>query len=508
MTISSSRDAAGPTDAPEVPGAEAGSPPNPRRWAALTFIGLAQLMIVLDMTIVNIALPSAQKALAISDGNRQWIITAYTLAFGSLLFLGGRIADYTGRRRAFMIGLIGFAGASALGGASPNFGTLLAARTLQGMFAALLAPAVLALISVNFTKSDERAKAFGILGAIAAGGGAFGLIVGGTLTEYLDWRWCLFVNVPIAVVAAFGWYTLPADHRAAVRARFDLPGVVLVVAGLLAVVYGCSEAESSGWSSGKVIGLLVAGVVLLAVFVVVESRVTEPLLPLRVLLNRTRGSAYLAVGLAIVGMFSLFLFLTYYEQVVRGYSPVKTGCAFLPLTAGVLAGAGGISRRLLPKLPPRAIMAPGLLFGAIGVGWLTVLSPTTSYAGVLLPAQFVIGLGMGLVMAPAMNYATYGVDLRDTGVASASVTTMQQIGGSIGIALLNTIATSATTSYVGSHAKSPALLGNALTHGFTTGFGWAAGILAVAVVLVAALMNTPAPDPNAASDGAPAVHMG
>lgn len=507
MTTSPPRDVAGAQD-------ESGSAPggavaaeNPRRWSALVFIGLAQLMIVLDMTIVNIAMPSAQRALSISDGNRQWIITAYTLAFGSLLLLGGRIADYTGRRRAFLIGLFGFAGASALGGAAPNFAVLIASRTLQGAFAALLAPAVLALIAVNFTRPADRAKAFGVLGAIAAGGGALGLIVGGTLTQYLDWRWCLFVNVPIAVIAAFGWFSLPADQRTPGRVRFDLPGVLLVVLGLLGIVYGCSEAESHGWSSGLVLSMLIGGGVLLAAFIAVELRTAEPLLPVHVVFNRTRGAAYLGVGLAIVGMFSLFLFLTYYQQVVRGYSPVRTGCAFLPLTFGVLVGAGGISRRLLPKAPPRAMMAPGLVIATGGVAWLTTLGPSTSYWGVILPAEFLVGLGMGLVMAPAMSYATYQVKEGDTGVASACVTTMQQIGGSVGIALLNTIATNATTSYAHSHKPSPALMGDALAHGFSAGFAWAAVILAVAAALVVVIMNTPAPAAGDEMSG-PAVHLG
>jgi EmrB/QacA subfamily drug resistance transporter len=478
-----------PSPATELRSPSGPAPAGRRRWAALVFICLAQLMIVLDATIVNIALPSAQRDLGVSDGDRQWIITAYTLAFGGLLLLGGRVADYTGRRRAFLVGLFGFAGASALGGAAPGFGVLLAARACQGAFGALLAPSALSLLAVTFTRPGERAKAFGVFGAIAAGGGAIGLILGGLLTEYLDWRWCLYVNVPIAVICAFGWYVLPGD-RGSGRARLDVPGALLAVGGLVAVVYGCSRAESDGWWSGPVVGLLVAGVVLLAVFALVESRVPHPLLPLRVVWDRTRGGAYFAVAVAVVAMFGMLLLLTYYLQVVRGYSPVRTGVAFLPLTAAVLVSAGGIASRLLPRVPPRTLMAPGLLVVAAGLAWLARLDAGTSYAAGILPAQLLVGLGMGVVMAPAMNYATHEVDAREAGVASATANTAQQVGGSIGVALLNTIATSATASYLASHGRR---LKEGLVHGFTHGFLTAAVILAVAACVLALLMNTPRP---------------
>ncbi|MFE6777425.1 MFS transporter [Streptomyces sp. NPDC057702] len=520
----SDREPGGSPEPEPAPGAHAAAttasattaPPanaHPRRWLALLFVGLAQLMIVLDITIVNIALPSAQQDLHISAGDRQWVITAYTLAFGSLLLFGGRIADYTGRRRAFLIGLAGFASASALGGAAGDLGMLLAARALQGAFAALLAPSALSLLAVMFTQAKERAKAFGIFGAIAAGGGALGLVLGGLLTEYLTWRWCLYVNVPIAIGALFGWYALPADTpTGGKRARFDIPGVLLAVAGLVAVVYGCSEAESDGWDSGPVLGLLGAGVLLLAAFVVAEARARTPLLPLRVVLDRTRGGAYLAVGLSMVGMFAMFLFLTYYLQTVKDYSAVVTGVAFLPLTAGVLFGAGGVATRLIPRVPPRALVAPGLLLSASGVAWLIPLSPDSSYAGGVLPAELLVGMGMGLVMAPAMNYATHGVRPEDTGIASASVTTAQQIGGSIGTALLNTIAASTTSDYLAAHhPPTPQVAKQALTEGFSDAFVVAALILATAAVLVGLLMNTPRPrrDTTTAKDTDPTpAHLG
>ncbi|AKH85030.1 Puromycin resistance protein pur8 [Streptomyces sp. CNQ-509] len=495
-----------------------------RRWLALAFIGLAQLMIVLDVTIVNIALPSAQADLGISDGDRQWVITAYTLAFGGLLLLGGRIADYTGRRRAFLTGLVGFAAASALGGAAPGFGALLGARAAQGAFAALLAPAALSLLTTSFTEQRDRARAFGIFGAIAAGGGAIGLVAGGALTEYLDWRWCLYVNVPIAVLAAAGWWVLPADTRPQVRQRIDGPGAVLAVTGLVAVVYGCSEAESEGWDSALVLGLLFLGVALLTGFVLYERNAAAPLLPLRVVLSRARGSAFLGIALATVGMFAMFLFLTYYMQVVMGYSALKTGVAFLPLTAGVLAGAGGLASRLLPRVPPRALIVPGLLLASAGTGWLATVDVDTSYAAGVLPAELVLGFGMGMVMAPAINYATHGVRAEEAGVASATVNTAQQIGGSIGTALLNTIATSTTADYLAERLPAagaleerraaggpvPDVVKAGLVEGFSSAYTVASAILVVAAAVVAVVMNTPRPAPAkpGAPAPAPAAHLG
>ncbi|MEU8801880.1 MFS transporter [Spirillospora sp. NPDC048819] len=476
---------------------------TPRRWAALLFIGLAQLMIVLDATVVNIALPSLQRDLGISDGDRQWIITAYMLAFGSLLLLGGRIADYTGRKRTFLIALAGFTGASALGGAAADFEMLLTARALQGAFGALLGPSALSLLTVTFTRPKERAKAFGIWGAISATGGAIGLLAGGALTDYLDWRWCLYINIPIALIAAIGGYMVLTESRHAGRARFDVPGVLLVTGGLVAIVYATSRAESDGWSSATVTGLLAAGAVLLAAFIVVESRVPQPLLPLRVIADRTRGGAYLTVGLAVIGMFGAFLFLTYYMQVVKGYSPIKTGVAFLPMVTAVLISAGAISTRMLPRLPPRALIVPGMLISSAGMLWMLTLETGTSYAGGVLVAQLLLGFGAGMIMPVALNYATHGVHQDDSGVASATINTAQQIGGSIGTALLNTIATSATADYLASHAAqgaNPALAKQAVVEGFGAAGAWAGGILLAGTLIIAVLMNTPRPGRDAAED--------
>ncbi|REE97602.1 EmrB/QacA subfamily drug resistance transporter [Thermomonospora umbrina] len=476
-----------------------------RRWAALFFMGLAQLMIVLDGTVVNIALPSLQRDLGISDGDRQWIITAYTLAFGGLLLLGGRIADYTGRKRAFLIGLIGFAGASALGGAANDLETLLSARALQGAFAALLGPSALSLLTVTFTQPKERAKAFGIWGAITAVGGAIGLLAGGALTDYLDWRWCLYISVPIALIAVAGGYVLLTESRNEGGARFDVPGVLLVTGGLVAIVYATSRAESDGWGSTRVIGLLAGGAVLLAVFALVESRVAQPLLPPRLIADRTRGGAYLSVGLAMLGMFGAFLFMTYYLQVVKGYSPIRTGVAFLPMTVAVLMSAGGLATRLLPKVAPRMLIMPGLVLIASGMLWLRTMETDTGYVEGVLVSGLLLGFGAGMIMPVAFNYATHGVDRRDAGVASASVNTAQQISSSIGTALLNTIAIGATADYVASHASqgaSPAFAKTAMLEGFVAAGTWAAGILLAGALIVAILMNTPRPGPKAVPEDA------
>ncbi|MFD7920723.1 MFS transporter [Streptomyces sp. NPDC059740] len=471
---------------------------DPRRWKALIFIALAQLMVVLDATIVNIALPSAQADLGISDGNKQWVITAYALAFGGLLLFGGRIADLWGRKRTFTVGLIGFALASALGGAAGSTSMLLGARALQGVFGALLAPSALSLLAVTFTEARERAKAFGIFGAIAGGGGAVGLILGGVLTEYMDWRWTFFVNIPFAVVAAAGAVlviTEPAGSRN--RSRLDVPGVLLATTGLVSLVYGFTRAESDGWTAGVTLGLFAAAVVLLAAFLVVESRTRRPLLPLRVVTNRNRGGVYLSLALAVIGMFGLFLFLTYYLQVVKGYSPVTTGLAFLPMVAGMITGSTQIGARLMTRVRPRYLMAPGFALASLGLLVLTQIDLDTPYASGILPGLIMMGLGMGTAFMPAMSLATHGVQPSDAGVASAMVNTSQQVGGAIGTALLNTIAAGATTAYATAHAAGAtsveALKLQAMVHGFSSAIWWAVGILALAAVLAFTFVNTCGP---------------
>jgi predicted MFS family arabinose efflux permease len=348
-----------------------------------------------------------------------------------------------------------------------------------------------------FTESRERAKAFGIYGAIAGGGSAVGLILGGLLTEYLDWRWTFFVNIPFAVVAAIGGFLVirePAGSRNS--SGLDIPGVVLVTLGLVSLVYGFTRAESDGWTASVTIGLFVAAVVLLAAFALVESKVRSPLLPLRVVTNRNRGGVYMSLGLAIIAMFGLFLFLTYYLQVVKGYSPVQTGFAFMPMVAGMIIGSTQIGARLMTRVPPRLLMAPGFLLAAVGMLILTQMEIDSSYVGLVLPAQILLGLGMGTAFMPAMSLATYGVQPRDAGVASAMVNTSQQVGGAIGIALLNTIAASAATAWATAHAAEAGTLGKVVfanqtaVHGYATAIWWAVGILVLAAVIVITLVNT------------------
>lgn len=353
-----------------------------------------------------------------------------------------------------------------------------------------------------FTDAKERAKAFGIYGAIAGGGGAVGLILGGFLTEYLNWRWTFFVNIPFAIVAAVGAYLVirePAGGRN--RSPLDIPGVVLSTLGLVSLVYGFTRAESAGWSDSLTIGMFVAAAVLLLAFVVTESRVKSPLLPLRVVTDRNRGGVYLSLGLAIIAMFGLFLFLTYYLQVVKGYTPVKTGFAFMPMIVGMITGSTQIGARLMTRVPPRLLMGPGFLVAAVGMLLLTQLDIDTSYAAVILPGQLLLGLGMGTAFMPAMSLATHGIEPRDAGVASAMVNTSQQVGGAIGTALLNTIAASATTAYVVDHAagaSDPKLLQlQAMVSGFAAAIWWAVGILVGASAIAVTLINTGRPGTGA-----------
>ncbi|KUM92792.1 Puromycin resistance protein pur8 [Streptomyces cellostaticus] len=478
----------------EPPSATAGAEDtDPRRWWGLVVIALAQLMVVLDATIVNIALPSAQHDLGMTDANRQWVITAYTLAFGGLLLLGGRIADLAGRKRTFVIGLVGFAAASALGGAAATPGMLFGARALQGAFAAVLAPSALSLLTTTFTDPRERGKAFGIYGALAGSGSAIGFIVGGLLTEYLNWRWCLYVNVPIAVLAVLGAFALLHDRPGHGGARLDVPGAALGCGGLVAIVYGFSEAQPRGWTDPLVLALFAAGVVLLAAFVWWQTRAPSPLLPLHIVKDRNRAGCFLTMMLAVIGMFGLFLFMTYYLQVILGYSPVRAGLAFLPLTAAIIIGSTQISARLLSHVAPRILMVPGMVLAASGLLLLTRMTVHSSYSGEILPALILMGLGMGLTFMPVFATATSGVAPQDSGVTSATVNTSQQVGGSIGTALLNTIATTSSAAYITAHLHSPSekatVIPVGVVHGYTVAIWWAAGVMLLAG-LVAGLMVT------------------
>jgi EmrB/QacA subfamily drug resistance transporter len=479
-------------------GAQAGaSEPDSRRWLILVIIGIAQLMVVLDVTVMNLALPSAQRALGFSDIDRQWIVTAYALSFGSLLLFCGRLADLVGRKVMFVTGLIGFAAASAVGGASVSFGMLVTARACQGVFAAMLAPAALSLLTTTFSDPKERGKAFGIYGAIAGAGGAVGLLLGGALTEYLSWRWCMYINLLFAGVAVIGGSMLLSKQPRIRGAKLDIPGVLLVSSGVFCLVYGFANAAMHSWGSASSWGFLVAGVALLTVFAFWQTRAEQPLLPPRVVLDRNRGGAYLAILIVGIGMFGVFLFITYYMQVSLHYSPVKSGLAFLPMVFCIAAAANISNIVLLPRIGPRPLVIAGMLALAGAQFWFTHIGTVGDYAGDILGPLMITGVGMGLLFSTAMNTGTYGVAPRDAGVASASVNTGQQLGGSIGTSLLNTLAASATASYIAAHiagATSPAqaqlVHAQAMVHGYTTVFWWCMGIFLTGAVVVGTLMRS------------------
>ncbi len=458
-----------------------------RRWWILVVLGIAQLMVILDGTIVNIALPSAQHDLHFSNADRQWVVTAYSLAFGSLLLLGGRIGDMIGRKRALVIGLVGFAMASAIGGASVNFSMLVIARTVQGAFGALLAPSVLALLTTTFTDPDERGRAFGIYGALAGAGGALGLLLGGILTSYASWRWTLYVNLVFAVSAIVGALLWLSNDEGADHDPLDLPGLFLVAGGLFSLVFGFSHAETTAWRNPFTIGFLVAGVVLLVVFAYVETKAKYPLLPPRVVLNRTRGGSLLALLLASIGIFGVFLFLSYYLQGTLGFSPVKSGVAFLPMVAALAATAQVSNRFLLPRFGPKPIVPIGLLACAAALFGLHLVGLHSSYVSHVLPYLIVLGIGFGLSVASAFSTGTIGLAPQDAGVGSATLNTAQQVGGSIGTALLNTLAAGAATSYLVGRALTPANLQAALLHSYTTAFLWSS-LIFVAGAVVAGLV--------------------
>ncbi|MFJ8142791.1 MFS transporter [Streptomyces sp. NPDC096013] len=481
--------------------------PSPRhRWWILAVIGVAQLMVVLDATIVNIALPSAQKDLGFSDGDRQWVVTAYALAFGSLLLLGGRIADLFGRKITFLVGLVGFAGMSALGGAAASFEMLVVARAGQGLFGALLAPAALSLLTTTFTDAKERARAFAVYGAIAGAGGAIGLLLGGVLTEYLDWRWTLYVNVAFATIAFVGGVLLLQRAVRDKSAKIDIPGAILVGSGLFCIVYGFSNAESHDWSSVQTWGFLVAGAALLAAFTRWQTKAAHPLLPLRVLLDRNRGASFISVLIIGAGMFGVFLFLTYYLQQSLGYTPVKTGLAFLPMIAGLMVASTLATTVLIPRIGPKPVIPLGMGIAAAGMIWLTGLDLNSTYAAHIMPPLIIAGIGMGLIMAPAMSLATDGVATEDAGVASAAVNTMQQVGGSIGTALLNTLFSSAVTNYIdGKNPKDPMVMAQASLEGYSTAYWWSAVFFAAGLIITVLLYRRGAPVHN--PDAAPVVHM-
>ncbi|SDD61095.1 MFS transporter [Actinokineospora iranica] len=492
MTLSDTRASAPPQSEEDSGG---------KRWLILAVIAIAQVMVILDATIVNIALPSAQQDLRFDDDQRQWLVTGYALSFGSLLLIGGRIADLFGRRITFLVGVAGFAVASAVGGAASSFEILVAARVGQGVFAALLAPAALSLLATTFTDPTERGKAFGIFGAISGAGGAIGLLLGGVLTEYLDWRWCMFVNLIFAGVAFVGALALLGPSTATERPKLDLVGVATATAGMFALVYGLANAAEDSWGAPGTWGFLIAGGVLLVAFVYSQTRTAHPLLPLRILLHRNRGGSFLSIFILCAGMFVIFLFLTYFLQVNLRFGPVQSGVAFLPMIGTLMIGATGATTALLPKIGPRPLIVVGMVLAGVGTGMLALLDETSTYLGGVLPGLLITGLGIGLTMASGMTVGIAGVDPDDSGAASAAINAVQQVGGSIGTALFSTVAASAVTSAMleGKNQAAAAIAG------YSAAFAWSAGLFVAGAVVCGLILRPGVPDEI--KSAGPVVHM-
>jgi len=482
-------------------------PPTARKGWILVVLAIAQLMIVLDTSVVIVALPSAQRALHISVADRQWVLSAYTLVFGTLLLLGGRLADYLGRRRVLRIGLLGFAAASALGGLARDPAMLFGARALQGAFGAVMAPAGLSILTTTFTGARERARAFGVYSAVAGGGVALGLVLGGTLTELASWRWTLLINVPIALLSAWAAGRVLTESRVSGAGGYDLRGAALVTAGMFLLVLGFTTAGTDGWGSWQTFGLLGGAAAALGGFVAAERSAAHPLLPLRVVLDRRRGGAFLASFFVGIAMLGTFLFLTFYLQSVHHYSALRTGFAFLPLAGGIVVGAG-VATRLLPRLGARTLMLLGLGLTAAGLLLFSRLGVDSSFVAGILPAEMIASVGLALTFVPMSLSSLAGVGRQDAGVASALNNATQQVGGSLGIALLNTVASSAAASYLAAHARGLAgaavlrLVPAASVHGYVSGFEVSAAMVAAAFVLTAVLLG-----PATEADRAPVVGL-
>ena len=440
-------------------------------WVVLVLICFAQFMVILDATIVNVALPSIQRDLDLSEGNLQWIVNAYTLVFGGFLLLGGRAGDLLGRKRLFLIGLVIFTGASLFDGLANSEGTLIGARALQGLGAALISPAALSIIATTFKEGAERAKALAVWAAIAIGGSAVGLVLGGVLTQYFSRPWIFFVHLAVGIVTfVLSFRLIPESRDERAERNYDVAGAVTVTGGLMALVYAIVDAQDAGWGSAKTLGFFALAAALLVAFVVIELRAKAPLVRLSIFRIRSLLTANIAMFLAMSGMFAMFFFNTLYIQRVLGYGPLKAGVAFLPFSAGIMVSAG-IASAFAPRLGVRPVAGAGFVLSTAGLVLLTQLPVHGSYLTNVLPSILLSSLGMGAVFMPLTLIATTGLEDADQGLASGLFNTSQQIGGALGLAILSTLATSKTPS-VGSP-----------TANLVTGFHWAFGAGAVAMIV-------------------------
>lgn len=449
---------------------------------ALAVIAVAQLMVVLDTAIVNVALPTIQRALHFTPTGLEWVVNAYALAFGGLLLLGGRAGDLFGRRRVFVAGVVLFTLGSLAGGFATSSSWLIAARVAQGIGGAIVAPTALSLVAVTFPEGAPRNRALGVYSAVSGAGGALGLLLGGLITNYFSWRWVLFVNVPIGIALAFAAPRVLASHEGR-PGRLDLPGAFAVTAGMSLLVYGLNKAATNGWSSSITLGPIVAAVVLLVTFIAIELRSSQPLMPLRIFASRNRSGAYAVRFVIGAGLASVLFFLTQYMQLILGFSPLKAGLAFLPITVGVVVGAQAASR-LIGRIGARIPMAVGSLAGVVGFLGLSRITEHSNYWIAVLPAVLAVAFGLGLIFVSTTIVSVAGISANESGLSSALLNVGQQLGGSMGLAVLGTVAATVTKNDLVNVLPTPSVVMGAVTAGYSAAFGIAA-LIAVASVTIA-----------------------
>jgi EmrB/QacA subfamily drug resistance transporter len=459
--------------------------PEPNRWLVLVIVCVAQFMVILDATVVNVALPSIQRALKFSVADLQWIINGYTLVFGGFLLLGGRASDLLGRQRLFIAGVVIFTVASAINGIADSSSVLIAGRALQGLGGAFVSPAALSILTTSFDEGAERTKALGVWSAIAAGGAAFGLVIGGMLTEWLSWRWVFFINLPIGIGATLAALRYVPNSRAEQRPHtYDAGGAITVTGGLLVLVYALVKAQSYGWGSAKTIGLFALAVALLVAFVLIELRSRAPLIRLGIFRMRSLTGANGAMFLVASGLFAMFYFASLYQQEILGYGPLKAGLAFVPFALGIVVGAG-LSQALIQRIGVRLVTYIGITLGVVGLLYFARLPVHGTYLKDLFPTILIVSIGMGLTFVPCTLLATTNVAAEDAGLASGLLNTSQQVGGALGLAVLSTLAANRTSHLLSHTVSSVAVRASAQTSGFHVAFAVGAAMLAGAGVLLA-----------------------